>query len=97
VVYVGATPRGTLRRRYEMLARAMHTAFFPILALLLAGWRLEYGYVATESGEEAEELEKSILCRYERIHGGPPALVERRSCRRDPAPGKVARGRTQGR
>ncbi|RLE67503.1 MAG: hypothetical protein DRJ43_07325 [Thermoprotei archaeon] len=78
VIYIGATTgrRGHIRSRYRDLAGVRHTALFPILALLLAGWRLEYGYTITKSSKEAKELEKRIKDQYRSVHGRPPALVE---------------------
>ncbi len=76
VIYIGAAPK-SLRTRYEDLIGRRHTVMFPILALVLAGWKLEYGYMQVKSKEEAKSLEDRLKREYTRIHGNLPALMER--------------------
>ena len=84
VIYIGSTSglrgvgaKSSIRSRYVDLAGRRHTAFFPILALLLAGWRLDYGFKTTNSHSEAKELEERLKKEYREIHGALPALVAR--------------------
>ena len=85
VIYIGSTSglrsegsaTSSIRSRYVDLAGRRHTAFFPILALLLAGWRLDYGFLTVNTHTEAKKLEKRLKEVYRRIHGRLPALVVR--------------------
>lgn len=74
VIYIGST--GNLRSRYKDLAGIRHTAFFPILALLLSRWNLDYGFKIASSKKEAEHLENELKRGYIDIHGMLPALIE---------------------
>lgn len=77
VLYIGSTPRGKLRGRFRDLAGKRHTAFFPVLALLLHGWQLDYGYLVTQTGGQAEVLEKELKRKYAEIHKRDPPLTRR--------------------
>ena len=72
IIYIGAPPT-SLRSRYKDLCGLRHTAFYPILALLMNGWRLDYEYFETE---RPEDFEKSLKDRYQEIHKYLPALVK---------------------
>lgn len=74
VIYIGSTE--SIRSRYKDLAGRRHTAFFPILALLLSGWKLDYGFKIVSSKSEAEQMERELKRKYICIHGILPALVE---------------------
>ena len=73
VIYIGST--NNLRVRFRDLAGVRHTVFFPITALLLGGWRLDYGFVVTQSSRAAMSLEDGLKNGYKRIRGALPALV----------------------
>jgi len=73
LVYIGAAPT-SLRSRYSDLCGRRHTGFYPILALLMNGWRLDYEYFETE---KPKQFEKSLKDRYEKIHKSLPALVKK--------------------
>lgn len=73
VIYIGAAPT-SLGGRYKDLCGRRHTAFFPILALLMTGWKLDFGWLQTD---KPEEVEKSLKQQYIQIHGALPALVKR--------------------
>ncbi len=85
VIYIGSTSglrsegsaTSSVRSRYVDLAGRRHTAFFSILALLLAGWRLDYGFLTVNTHTEARNLERKLKEEYRRVHGGLPALVVR--------------------
>ncbi len=74
LIYIGST--GNIRSRFKDLAGRRHTAFFPILALLLSGWKLDYGFRIVASKNAAEHLEEELKKKYQRIHGFLPAFVE---------------------
>ncbi|MHA1594593.1 MAG: DUF7664 domain-containing protein [Candidatus Baldrarchaeia archaeon] len=74
VIYIGST--SDIRTRYRDLAGIRHTAFFPILALLLCGWELDYGFKTVPSKKDAKHLEDELKRKYEDLHGMLPALVE---------------------
>ncbi len=74
VIYIGSS--SNIRVRFKDLAGLRHTAFFPVLTLLLGTWRLDYGFKTTGSRDEALRLEEWLKMKYAAIHGGPPALVE---------------------
>ena len=73
IIYIGAAPTG-LMARYNDLCGQRHTVFFPILALLLSEWQLDYGYV---EAIEAKREEAQLKTQYRRVHGALPALVKR--------------------
>ncbi len=75
VIYIGSTDN--IQSRYKDLAGRRHTAFFPILALLLGGWRLDYGYKTVTTKDQAQHLEEELKTKYRRIHGTLPPLVEK--------------------
>lgn len=75
VIYIGSTDN--IQSRYRDLAGRRHTVFFSILALLLGGWRLDYGFKTTSSKEEAQSLEEELKAKYKEIHGALPPLVEK--------------------
>jgi len=85
VIYIGSTSglrsegsaTSSIRSRYVDLAGRRHTAFFSILALLLAGWRLDYGFLTVNTHREARNLERKLKEEYRRVHGRLPALVVR--------------------
>jgi len=66
----------SIRSKYRDLAGRRHTALYPVLALLLAGWKLDYGFKTTSSREEAMELERRLKEEYIKVHGRLPALVK---------------------
>jgi len=72
IVYIGAAPT-SLRSRYKDLCGLRHTAFYPILALLMNGWKLDYQYFETD---RPEDVEKSLKDRYREVHKSLPALVK---------------------
>ena len=72
IIYIGST--SSLQGRYEDLGGKRHTAFFSILALLVARWNLEIGWLSRrEYGNEEDRLKTE----YVKLHGKLPALVER--------------------
>ena len=73
IIYIGAAPSG-LRNRYKDLCGRRHTVFFPILALLLDDWKLDFGWHETN---EALKNEMKLKEQYYQIHGCNPALVYR--------------------
>ena len=73
VVYIGAAPT-SLRNRYKDLCGRRHTAFFPILTLLMNDWELDFGWLPTD---KPREMEKSLKDQYIQIHDALPALVKR--------------------
>jgi len=79
VIYIGSTGarRSGLRSRLMDLAGRRHTAFFPVFTILVAHWKIDFGFVTCSTVEEARRLEKDIKQRYKEIHGGLPALVNR--------------------
>jgi len=81
VVYVGSIGgkkgKGNLRGRLNDFAGRRHTVFFPILVLLAADWRIDFGFKECGSAEEARRLEDEIKRSYGEIHGTLPALVKR--------------------
>ena len=76
ILYIGSAPK-SIRVRFKDLSGIRHTAFFPILALMLGGWKLQYGFLTVKSDHEAKELEKRLKSKYAEFHGSLPALVER--------------------
>ena len=73
IIYLGAAPSG-LRNRYKDLCGRRHTVFFPILALLLDDWKLDFGWHKTN---EALKNEIKLKEQYYQIHRFYPALVYR--------------------
>lgn len=73
LIYIGAAPT-SLRGRYKDMCGERHTAFYPILALLFAGWKLDFGWFEDEEARKREQLLKE---QYLKIHGALPALVQR--------------------
>lgn len=47
LIYLGSTDN--IKLRFKDLAGRRHTAFFPILALMLSKWRLDYGFKMVSS------------------------------------------------
>ena len=76
ILYCGVATK-SIKSRYEDLAGKRHTAFFPVLALLLGGWRLEYGFTIVNTEEQAMRLEEELKRKYIKIHGRLPSLVEK--------------------
>ena len=74
LIYIGSTDN--IKSRFMDLAGRRHTAFFPVLALLLSKWKLDYGFKTVSSRKEAEQLEEKLKKEYQKIHGFLPALVE---------------------
>ncbi len=74
LIYIGSTDN--IKLRFKDLAGRRHTAFFPILALLLNKWKLDYGFKIVSTKKEAERLEEELKKKYQKIHGFLPALVE---------------------
>lgn len=73
LIYIGAAPT-SLRGRYKDMCGERHTAFYPIVALLFAGWKLDFGWF--EDGEPAKK-ERLLKKQYRKVHGALPALVQR--------------------
>lgn len=73
IIYIGAT-NDSIQCRYEGLCGQRHTIFFPILALLINGWKLDFGWRLVDKPSEEE---KSLKLQYKKIHGVLPALVDR--------------------
>ena len=73
VIYIGATGRGSgnLRSRFQNLAGLRHTIFYPVFALLLAGWDIDFGWMEFE---DAFSLENQLMTRYKAVHKDIPAL-----------------------
>ena|GEM_PF-2755994 len=76
ILYIGSAPK-SVRVRFKDLSGIRHTAFFPILALMLGGWKLQYGFLTVKSDHEAKELEKQLKSKYAEFHGSLPALVKK--------------------
>ena len=77
IIYIGSAPSikaGGLKSRYKDLSGRRHTVFYPVLALLIAGWALQWGILPTK-GPKA--IEKEIVRNYNEIHGANPALLKR--------------------
>lgn len=77
IIYIGSAPSikaGGLKSRYKDLCGRRHTIFYPVLALLIAGWDLQWGILPTK-GPKA--IEKEIVRKYIEIHGEYPALLKR--------------------
>jgi len=74
VLHIGST--GNLRGRCRDLAGKRHTVFLALLALLITGAEIDYGYKTTPLLSEAESLERELKERYRRLHGTNPPLVE---------------------
>ncbi|HDJ89856.1 MAG TPA: hypothetical protein ENG40_04105 [Thermoprotei archaeon] len=72
-IYIGAAPSG-LRQRFRDLCGRRHTAFFPILALLLANWKLDFGWIESEN---AKSKENQLKKEYYNYHHYLPPLVKR--------------------
>ena len=62
LIYIGSTD--SIKSRFKDLAGIRHTAFFPILALLLSRWRLDYGFKTASSKKEAAYLEEELKAKY---------------------------------
>lgn len=73
VIYIGAAPT-SLRGRYKDMCGERHTAFYPIVALLFAGWKLDFG--SFEDNEPAKK-ERLLKEQFRKVHGTLPALVQR--------------------
>jgi len=77
IIYIGSAPSikaGGLKSRYKDLSGRRHTIFYPVLALLIAGWGLQWGILPTK---EPKVMEKEIVREYNKIHGAYPALLKR--------------------
>ena len=78
-IYIGSAgtytnSKNTLRGRYNEFA-GRHTIMFPLWALLLNGWQLDYGW---KTADTASILEAQIKTLYRQQHNGHlPALVQR--------------------
>lgn len=76
-IYIGAAPSKDnfgFQSRYKDLTGLRHTVFYPLLALLIANWKLDYGWYITEN---ARKFEKELKMNYKKIHKVMPALVVR--------------------
>ena len=73
IIYIGAAPK-SIKSRYDDLCGKRHTAFYPILALLFADWKLDFGWIEDDNPLVREKWLKQQYCK---IHGKLPALVER--------------------
>ncbi len=58
LLYIGSTD--SIKSRFKDLAGVRHTAFFPILALLLSNWRLDYGFKTVSTKEELNYWKRSL-------------------------------------
>ena len=74
VLYIGSTRN--LRNRCRDLAGKRHTVFLALLALLVTGAEIDYGYKIMTS-QEASDLEQELKEKYRRLHGTYPPLVEK--------------------
>jgi len=83
VIYIGSTTglkggkSSSIRTRYKDLAGRRHTVFFPILALLLAKWKLCFGFITVENHKKAKEIERKLKEEYRKVHDKLPALVKK--------------------
>jgi len=75
VLYIGSTRN--LRNRCRDLAGKRHTVFLALLALLVAGAEIDYGYKIVTSEREASDLEQELKEKYRRLHSTYPPLVEK--------------------
>ena len=75
VLYIGST--SNLRSRCRDLAGKRHTVFLALLALLVAGAEIDYGYKIMTSRREASDLEQELKEKYRRLHSTYPPLVEK--------------------
>lgn len=73
VIYIGAAPT-SLQGRYDDLCGKRHTALYAVLALLFAGWKLDFGWL---EGDNPREKEWQLKQQYYRIHGKLPAVVKK--------------------
>lgn len=73
IIYIGAAPT-SLQSRYKDLCGRRHTAFYAIIALLLADWKLDFGW---KEDNKPLEKEKQLKNLYLNLHGRLPAVVER--------------------
>jgi hypothetical protein len=73
IIYIGAAPT-SLKGRYKDLCGRRHTAFYAIIALLFAGWKLDFGWI---EDEKPLQKEKRLKRQYSNIHGRLPAVVKR--------------------
>lgn len=77
ILYIGSAPSidaGGLKSRYKDLCGRRHTIFYPVLALLVAGWNLQWGRNKTV---KPKMVEKELVDSYREIHGVYPALLRR--------------------
>ena len=75
VLYIGSTRN--LRNRCRDLAGKRHTVFLALLALLVAGTEIDYGYKIVTSEREASDIEYELKGKYRGLHGTYPPLVEK--------------------
>jgi hypothetical protein len=79
LIYIGSAgtngdSKNTLKGRYKELANR-HTIQFPLWVLLFLDWKLEYGWLETETPKIKEDELKDI---YKKCHNNQlPALVHR--------------------
>lgn len=79
VIYIGSAgtysgSKHTLAGRYKDFA-GRHTIMFPLWALLLHGWQLDYGWKAADA---ADQFESQLKAAYrQQHHEHLPALVHR--------------------
>lgn len=73
IIYIGAAPT-SLQGRYKDLCGRRHTAFYAIIALLFAGWKLDFGWI---EDEEPLQKERHLKRQYANLHGNLPAIVRR--------------------
>jgi len=63
-----------LKSIYNDLCGRRNTIFYPVLALLVAGWNLQWGFNKTV---QSKMVEKELVDRYKEIHEVYPALLRR--------------------
>ena len=78
-IYIGSAgtytnSKNTLRNRYNEFA-GRHTIMFPLWALLLHGWQLDYGWKAVDGASQFEAHLKSAYRQHHHEH--LPALIVR--------------------
>lgn len=73
LIYIGAAPT-SLPSRYKDLCGKRHTAFYAIVSLLSAGWKLDFGW---KEDKKPLQKEEQLKRQYSRVHGKLPAIVRR--------------------
>jgi hypothetical protein len=75
VIYIGSSK--SLANRCAELAGRRHTALLPVMALLVSGATIGFGFRAMANVGEAKDLERELKKRYGEVHDVMPPLVER--------------------